>query len=88
MNCIGRPLQGSLLNFEGVDITLACTASNVDMLTVIPQDEVILFGIPFLHNFYESGANEEKSRMLSGLSLKSNVFHFETAGMFMERMVT
>ena len=79
-----------VLKFDEVDMTLACSAGGLDMLTVIPQDEVVQFGIPFLRKFYEFGVDDEKKKngMLFGHILRCSGFLSWTAGMFMGWMVT
>ncbi len=79
-----------VLKFDEVDIILACSAGGLDMLTVIPQDEVVQFGIPCLCKFYEFGVDDAKKKngMLFGHILRCSGFLSWTAGMFMGWMVT
>ncbi len=79
-----------VLKFDEVDMTLACSARGLDMLTVIPQDEVVQFGIPFLCKFYEFGVDTEKKKKWDALWAYFETWWLEswTAGMFMGWMVT
>ncbi len=51
-----------VLKFDEVVMTLACSARGLDMLTLIPQDEVVQFGIPFLRKFYDFCVDNEKKK--------------------------
>ncbi len=51
-----------VLKFDEVDMKLACTAGGLNMLTVIPQYELVKFGIPFLCNIYEFGVDDKKKK--------------------------
>ncbi len=48
-----------ILKFDSVDVSCTCMTRRFDFLTVIPQDEVVPHGIPFMSK-YENPSHQEK----------------------------
>ncbi len=49
-----------ILKFDSVDVSWICMAEGMDLLTVIPQDEILPYCIPFLRHYKKPGHKEKQ----------------------------